>query len=263
MERLYLYIPGEKQKDYYEEHGFEVRPKIDCIFECKYKPVREKCIFSKEIIKYKEIDWVVCNRKKSQIDEVSASQQNQVNRHFSFNNEYYNASNQYHKDIKRETNYSEVPPIKPKYDYPVVQSQNKPQPNNIPFSTLENSKTEVRPYFDFSIKGLSLREICNKIEVEESVTIEGCDVNAVEKIDVRSCNDGIVFFCKCNDRVYPYKVVAAWLENERLKYNIIANRKGKDYNNALELYNLALLSTIEVESIDQDNIRDRNKLGVF
>jgi len=153
----------------------------------------------------------------------------------------------------------EVSPIKPKHEEPVVQSQNRPQPNNLPFS----SKTEVQPYFDFSVKGLSLREICNKIDVEKSVTIDGYNVNAVEKIDVRSCNDGIVFLCKCNDRVYPYKVVKAWLENEKLKYNIIANRKGTRYDNALKVFKFAVESKIEVKSIDQDNIFDKNNQGIF
>lgn len=68
-ERLYLYVPGEKQKDFYEERGFEVRPKSDCIFECKYKPKHERCDYSYKNLIYKDIEWVVCNRKKRQKDE--------------------------------------------------------------------------------------------------------------------------------------------------------------------------------------------------
>ena len=128
-------------------------------------------------------------------------------------------------------------------------------------SISDNSNIVFQPYFDFSVKGLTLYEIRNKMKIEKSFKIEGNDVNAVDKIDVRGCNDGIVFLYKCNDRVYPFKVIATWLENERLKYKIIGERK--DYKRALECYNDALMSTIDVESLDQDNIRDKNNQAAF
>ncbi len=86
---------------------------------------------------------------------------------------------------------------------------------------------------------------------------------AIDKIGVRSRNDGIVFLCTCNDRVFPYKVVTAWIENEKLKYNKIANKVGKRYDSAIEVFNNAVKSSIKVESIDQDNIRDKNNQRFF
>lgn len=133
----------------------------------------------------------------------------------------------------------------------------------VPFSTSDNSKKEVQPYFAFNVKGLSLREICDRIKEDKNIRIKGFDVLWVEKINIRSCNDGIVFLCKCNDRVFPYKVVAVWFENERPKYKLISSSQEKDYNSALRIYNLALSATIKVEIIDQDNICDKNYQVVF
>lgn len=174
---------------------------------------------------------------------------------------FYVPKNEIEEEIRKHKDNQEyeVRPIKPKHEKLVVQSQ----PNNLSFSTIDNSKTEDQPYFDFSVKGLSLQEICNKIEAEKSIKIEGNEVIAVEKIDVRSRNDGIVLLCKCNDRVYPYKVVTAWIENEKLKYNKIANRKGKRHDSAIEVFNYTVKSSIKVENVDQENIYDKNKRGFF
>lgn len=123
---------------------------------------------------------------------------------------------------------------------------------------------EVQPYFDICVKGLSLREICNQLREEErTIKIDRKNVNTIEKIGISSFNDGIVLFCRCDDRVYPYKVIAAWLENDKLRYKIVCNRKLKSYDNANEIYEAALLTTIKIDQIDQDNVFDKNNWCVF
>lgn len=132
MTRLYLYVPGEAKKVYYEEQGFEVRPKIECVFDCKYKPASEKCIFSEKIIKFKGIDWVVCNRKKKLKDEVSTSQWSLDNQHFSSHDEYH---------------HLEVPQIESKHDESVILSQNNSLVDNLPFDrfwTTEELLTQLQ-----------------------------------------------------------------------------------------------------------------------
>lgn len=127
-----------------------------------------------------------------------------------------------------------------------------------------DDKKDNQPYFDICVKGLSLREICNKIKEKElTIKIYEHNVNAIEKIDISSLNDGIVLFCKCDDRVYPYKVVAAWLENDKLRFQIVCNRKLKSYKNANEIYEAALLTTTKIDQIDQDNVFDENNWCVF
>lgn len=125
-------------------------------------------------------------------------------------------------------------------------------------------KKDIQPYIDISVKGLSLREICNKIREEDiTIKINEHNVNAIEKIDISSLKDGIVLFCKCDDRVYPYKVVAAWLENEKLRYKIVCSRKKKSYDGAYRIYEAALLTTIKIDQIDQDNVFNKNNWCVF
>jgi hypothetical protein len=109
-----------------------------------------------------------------------------------------------------------------------------------------------------------LYDIIYKIKKEElTIKIDEHNVNAIEKINISGLCDGIVFFCKCDDRVYPYKVVAAWIENEKLRYKIVCNRKMKSYDNANKIYEAAILTAIKIDQIDQDNVLEKDNWCVF
>jgi len=127
-----------------------------------------------------------------------------------------------------------------------------------------DDKKEIQPYLNICVKGLSLYDIIYKIKKEElTIKIDEHNVNAIEKINISGLSDGIVFFCKCDDRVYPYKVVTAWLENEKLRYKIVCNRKMKSYDDANRIYEAAILTAIKIDQIDQDNVLEKDNWCVF
>ena len=96
----------------------------------------------------------------------------------------------------------------------------------------------------------------------QSLTIDGHNVIAIENMNISSRSDGILLFCRCNDRI-PYKVVAIWIESGSLRYNIVCSRKEKSYDDASKIYESARFSLIEIDKLDQDNVLDGNNCCVF
>lgn len=67
---------GTKFREYKLSPNYEVKPQTDCFFDCIYQPIHGNCIYKKDSIFYKGIDWVVCNIKKRYKDETEVMSNN-------------------------------------------------------------------------------------------------------------------------------------------------------------------------------------------
>lgn len=74
----------DKLREYRSNTRYNVKPKSDICFNCKYSKNHSKCIYRKETINYKDIEYAVCNTYKKLEDENYTSSRNNVN--FYYNN---------------------------------------------------------------------------------------------------------------------------------------------------------------------------------
>lgn len=235
IERLYLYVPREKEI-VHKEHGFEVRPKIECVFDCRYKPSDGKCIYSKEIISYKGIDWVVCNREKRLKEEAVVSSQKQISiSHLSSSTRFERKN----EGSQEDRYYTKVSPIKPKHEKSVVLSQSNPSPDTLPFDrfwTTEEYYTQLQSTSYYEIEKGLLAEIVK------------CD----------RTNSGILLLYRDSTGIrsyWPFHIAIIYVSNGDLIRNKVADFTNKKA--ALDSYYLRLRTMRESVNLKpSEEVRD-------
>jgi hypothetical protein len=70
---LYHYVTEKEQEAKLNEYRFnpkyEVKPLLDCLWGCEYKPINGECVYKKETITHKGNGYVVCNIQKKRDDK--------------------------------------------------------------------------------------------------------------------------------------------------------------------------------------------------
>lgn len=80
MKWFYCHVLQKKQEEKIEEYSknpdYEIRPSIDCIFDCHLKPINGNCIYIKDTFEKNGIKYVVCHKAKRQKEAPIRPQNN-------------------------------------------------------------------------------------------------------------------------------------------------------------------------------------------
>lgn len=98
--------------------------------------------------------------------------------------------------------------------------------NIVPTNVPKQEEAECN-YLDFEYDHQSLSEICALLIEGKHILLGDGLYGEIEMCDMKYNGKGIVCLCNCNERVYPLKVLYIWIENNKLKYEITSNNKGK------------------------------------
>ena len=199
--------------DYKSNPQYEVRPEADCYSNCKYRPYLGKCIYSKSIFSQNGVDYVVCNKGKRQKDEAVAPSQNQIsNTRLSIDIRFQRLDNWLQRNNIKDGNYTKITQNKSKCEEPVVQPQNKPSPDTLPFErfwTTEEFYTQLQSTSSY--------------ETEKGILAE------IVKCDRTKRGILLLYRDPCEVRTYcPFHIAIVYVSNGNLNRNKVAdftNRK--------------------------------------
>lgn len=108
---------------------------------------------------------------------------------------------------------------------------------------IANIYTEELPYeeeikyLEYDVGNQSISTIYDKLNEVGVVNLGNDLVGAIEKISYGYRFNGIVILCKCNDRVSPYYVLSLWIDDNKLRYEIINCSREVDKRLAEKYYN--------------------------